>query len=62
MAVNYDKCDKIRQELESDLSKMSEKLSVLKAENFALTKLNGIFSQIKERLFILLVQRTSKPN
>ena len=43
MAVNYEKCDKIRQELESDLSKMSEKLSVLKAENFALTKLNGNF-------------------
>lgn len=61
MVVNYEKCDKIRQELESDLSKMSEKLSVLKAENFALTKINGIFSQIK-RLFILLVQRSSKEN
>jgi len=40
MVINLEKCGKIKQELESDLSKMSEKISILKAENYNLT--NGL--------------------
>lgn len=60
MAQNLEKQEKIRKELEGDLSLMSEKLSVLKAEN---SNLNAKIRRFSKKLFKLYKNsRTYKQN